>query len=169
MLQFTVTPDIPASTFNADETIHQGLELGLGFQAFDHVTLQAIYNYNDFKFDGDTQFGDNTLAGAPAHQLRLSARYENDGFHVEPNVEIIPEAAYVDYANTLKADSYAVLGVKAGWEMNNNLSFFVDARNLTDERYISSFSTVTNAVGGANEVFYPGDGRGVFGGLVVKF
>jgi len=169
LLNFTVTPDVPASTFNADKTIHQGIELGAGWQATDEISFQGIYNLNDFEFDGDRQFHDNDLAGAPKHQVRVSARYEKKGFYVEPNVEWVPEAAYVDYANTLKADSYVLPGVKAGYEFNGNVSVFVDARNLTDEEHITSFSTITDARTAATNVFYPGDGRSVFAGIKVKF
>ncbi len=169
MLQFNVGPDIPASTFNADETIHQGIELGLGWQALPWLGFNAIYNYNDFRFDNDVQFGDNELAGAPPHQIRLSARYEDHGVYVEPNVELIPDAPFADYANTLKSDSYAVLGMKAGWEVLDNVTLFVDGRNLTDEDYISNLSTSTDARVGSTALFYPGAGRSVFGGLTVKF
>jgi iron complex outermembrane receptor protein len=169
MLQFTTSADIPASTFNADDTIHQGAEIGVGWQATEELSFHAIYNYNDFRFDDDAQYGDNRLAGAPRHQVRLSARYEDHGFHVEPNMEIVPEAAPVDYANTMKADSYAVAGINAGWDVTENVTLFLDAKNLTDKRYISSFSTVTDTRTAATNVFYPGDGRSVFAGMKVRF
>lgn len=169
LLNYTVTADVPASTFNADETIHQGLELGAGWQANQWLSFNAIYNFNDFRFDGDAQFGDNELAGAPRHQIRLSARMEHKGAFIEPNVEIIPSAPYVDYANTLKADDYALLGVNAGWEINERVSLFVDARNLTNEKTITNYSTITDARTAATNVFYPVDGRSVFGGIKVKF
>lgn len=170
LLQFTTGPDIPASTFNADKTIHQGFEFGGGWQATEEVSFKAIYNFNDFRFDDDNQFGDNELAGAPTHQFRLSARVEKFGAYIEPNVEFVPDAPYVDFANTLKGDSYTVLGMKAGWDINEDVSLFLDARNLTDERHITSFSTVTDARTAANlNVFYPGEGRSVYGGLQVRF
>ena len=170
LLQFATGPDIPASTFNADKTIHQGLELGTGWQATEELSFHAIYNFNDFRFDGDNQFGDNELAGAPRHQIRVSARIEKNGAYVEPNLEYIPEAPYVDFANTLKADSYATVGVKAGWDINQNVSLFLDARNLTNEKHITSFSTVTDARTAPNlNVFYPGEGRSVYGGIQIKF
>lgn len=169
MLQYTVGAGIPASTFNADETIHQGVELGLSWRPLAPLTFNLVYNLNDFYFEGDRQFGDNQIAGAPPHQLRLSLRYQGNGFHVEPQVEWVPEAAWVDFANTLKADSYVVLGVKAGWEPVENINLFVDARNLTDERYIPTFSTVTDARTAATNVFYPGEGRALYAGVSVKF
>ena len=170
LLNFTVTPDIPASTFNAPKTIHQGLELGAGFQATKEISFNAIYNFNDFSFDGDSQFGDNDLAGAAPHYFRFAARYEKGGAFIEPNVEYVPEAPFVDYANTLKADAYTTLGVKAGWDVTENVSLFLDARNLTDEKTITSFSTLSNAQTAANTaVFYPADGRNVFGGIKITF
>lgn len=169
LLNFTVTPDVPASTFNADKTIHQGIEFGGGWQATDEISFAAIYNLSDFYFDGDSQFGDNELAGAPKHQIRLSAKYEKDGFFIEPNIEWIPQAAYVDYANNLKSDAHAVAGLKAGYDINENVSLFFDARNLTDEENIGSFSTITNGNTAAANVFYPGGGRSAFGGIAVIF
>lgn len=169
MLQYSVGAGIPASTFNADDTIHQGIEMGLSWRPWDPLTFSAVYNLNDFYFDGDSQFGDNQIAGAPPHQFRFAMRYEDRGFHIEPNIEWVPEAAWVDFANTLKADSYTVLGVKAGWEPVENVSLFLDARNLTDERYIPTFSTLTDARVNATNVFYPSEGRAFYAGVSVKF
>jgi iron complex outermembrane receptor protein len=169
LLNFTVTPDIPASTFNAEDTVHQGLEIGLGWQATEELSFQGIYNLNDFYFDGNRQFGDNDLAGAPPHQIRLSAKFEKNGAYIEPNVEWIPSAAWVDYANTMKADSFALYGVKAGWDVNENATLFVEGRNLTNEKTIASFSTITDARTAGTGVFYPGDGRSLFAGIKVKF
>lgn len=169
LLNFTVTPDIPASTFNADKTIHQGIELGAGFQATDAISFSAIYNFNDFRFDGDTQYGDNDLAGAPPHQLRLAARYEGKNFFIEPNVELVPEAAWVDYANTMKSDTHTLVGLKGGWDVQENITLFFDVRNLMDEKNISTFSAVTDARTAGTNVFYPGEGRSFYGGILVKF
>lgn len=169
MLQYNVGPDIPASTFNAGDTIHQGIELGLSWRPLTPLTLSMVYNLNDFYFDGDTQFGDNQVAGAPPQQFRFAVRYEDRGFHVEPNIEWVPEAAWVDFANTMKSDAYAVLGVKAGWAPVENVNLFLDARNLTDERYIPTFSTLTDARINATNVFYPGEGRAFYAGVSVKF
>ncbi len=169
MLQYTTGADIPASTFNAGETIHQGIELGLSWRPFEVLTFNTVYNLNDFYFENDVQFGDNQIAGAPPHQFHFSVRYEDNGFYVEPNADWVPEAAWVDFANTLKSDAYVTLGVKAGWEPTDNVTLFLDARNLTDERYISTFSTVTDARTAATNVFYPGEGRAFYAGMSIKF
>jgi iron complex outermembrane receptor protein len=165
-LQLFVVPGSGASGFalNADRTIHQGVELGLGVELPENLKLRLAYTFSDFRFDGDPAFGDNELPGAPRHYLVAELRWEQpSGFYAGPNVEWVPEAYYVDNANTLKTEAYAILGAKAGWRFENGLSIFLDARNLTDEAYISNVGVVPVATPGA-ALFNPGDGRSLFVG-----
>jgi len=74
----------------------------------------------------------------------------------------------VDYRNTARAPSYAVLNLNAGWTVNDRLSVFVDARNLADKAYISNVQAQIQA-GAASAAYWPGDGRSVFGGLTWTF
>ncbi|MGE4221391.1 MAG: hypothetical protein AB7G39_18250, partial [Alphaproteobacteria bacterium] len=60
-------------------------------------------------------------------------------------------------------------GLSGGYDMGNGASFVLDARNLTNERYISNLGTITDARTENSEVFYPGDGRTVFGGVRIGF
>lgn len=78
---------------------------------------------------------------------------------------------YVDYANTLKAPGYVVWSLNAGWRGPDGISLFVEARNLADKRYVSNFSAVTDATapGVSTAVFFPGEGRSVFGGVAWAF
>ncbi len=173
MLQYSLGANVPAATFNAGDTVHQGVELGASYQPWAWLDLSAVYNLNDFYFEGDRQFGDNQIAGAPPHQFQFTARYNGryagGTFHVAPHVEWVPEAAWVDFANTMKADAYVTLGLKAGWQPTAHINLFVDARNLTDERYIPTFSTVADARRDATNVFYPAEGRALYMGISVKF
>jgi iron complex outermembrane receptor protein len=170
MLQFTTTPSIPAATFNADNTIHQGLELGAGYRILDNLNAGIVYNFSDFRFDGDSQFGDNRLPGIPRHFVRGQIDYQPiENLTLSPNVEWIPTGADVDYANNLDVPGYVTLGMKADYKVTDNLTLFLDARNLTDEKTITNFSTVTNANLVGTNVFYPGEGRSVYGGFTVKF
>lgn len=176
MLQFAVGPDIPASTFNADRTVHQGIELGLGaalandlFASGDKVGIRAAYTFSDFHFDGDAQFGDNDIAGAPPHLLHAELRWSRGGWHVAPSLDLVPEAPYVDFANRLKGDAYALLGLSAGAPLSERGRIFVDARNLLDTRHITSFSTIADAATSATSVFYPGSGFALYAGIEVRF
>jgi len=102
-------------------------------------------------------------------KIRIFLQYKNGPFTITPNVEWVPQAAWVDFANTAKSDSYALLNLKAEVEINERTTFFIDGRNLTNEKYIPSFSTVTDARTANMNVFYPGDGASAYAGLKVKF
>ena len=59
---------------NADRTVHQGVEAGLGvaflksiFAQEDRFWFNVAYTYNDFFFDGDARWGNNRLPGVPPH------------------------------------------------------------------------------------------------------
>jgi iron complex outermembrane recepter protein len=168
LLNFIVSPSIPAATFNAGDTIHQGLEAGLDWRFAPQWRLRQTYTYSDFSFDGDPVYGDNRLPVAPEHAYRAELRYDGDGWFAAPSVEWIPKDVLVDYANTLRTPSYAVLSVNAGAALNDATELFVDARNLSDERYISNVGAVTDARVASTAVVWPGEGRAVFVGVRFK-
>jgi iron complex outermembrane receptor protein len=185
LINFTVSPSIPASTFNAGETIHQGIEasLTLDIGAYglggvlpegSRLLLEQAYMYSDFAFDGDPVYGDNKLAGMPPHVYAAALRYKSPapnglGWDIAPKIEWVPDGGYVDYANNLEAPGYATLGLEGGVDLVEGVRLFVDARNLTDEHYISTYSNITDATVAATNVFYPGEGRSVFAGLKIAF
>ena len=167
LLQFTVGPDIPASTFNADRTIHQGLEAALDWRFAPGWRLRQTYTWSDFRFRGDAQYGDNRLPIAPQHFYRAELRYEDArGWFVAPTLEWSASAIWVDYRNTTRAPAYAVLGLNAGWRVNDQVSLFVDARNLADRAYASNVQAAILATP-STAVYWPGDGRAVFVGLTL--
>ncbi len=174
----------PVSDFcivrNADKTIHQGLELGFGASIFsgmladgdkpDRLWLNVAYTYSDFRFDNDALFGDNELPGAPPHFLRAELLYKHpSGFYFGPNIEWVPEAYYVDSANTLDTEAYLLLGAKAGYDPGGAFSFYAEGRNLTDEHYIASVGITNNADPIATNFFEPGTGRAVYAGMKYKW
>lgn len=161
---------------NAGDTVHQGVELGLGWRIAedvlaggDRTTWKLAYAFNDFFFDDDATWGDNELPGAPRHFVRSEVRYEHEaGFHVAPSVEWVPQGYDVDNANTVQTRHYALLGLRAGYARGERWSVYVDARNLADDKYIASSSVVAVA-DPASAIFEPGDGIAVFAGINVTF
>ena len=179
LLQFTVAQGIPASTFNAPKTRHQGVELGGSVEVVrdvtgpakgDTITLGQLWNYSDFRFVNDPIYGSNRIAGTPEHILRTVVTYRNpNGFYLAPSVDVIPVGAWVDYANTLRAPSHTLVNLQTGYETGKGVLLYLDARNLTDRRYISDFGMVTDARTASTAVFYPGTGRSVYVGMRYAF
>jgi len=168
LLQFTVGPDIPASTFNADETRHQGIEAGLGLKLTDWLTLRQVYQYSDFAFEGDAQYGDNTLPVVPEHVYRAELKFANDRFSFAPNLEWVPEGAYADYRNTTRTEGYTLFGLTGSFKATDKIDLFLDARNLADERAAGDISAVILATP-ASAIYYPVERRAVFGGIRARF
>ena len=106
LLMFSVDNDHPASTFNADETVHQGLEAALDWRLATGWRLRQTYAWSDFRFDGDAQYGDNRLPIVPEHLYRAELRYDHPaGWFAAPSAEWVPEGPWVDFANTVRAPS----------------------------------------------------------------
>ncbi|MCI3206148.1 MULTISPECIES: TonB-dependent receptor [Pandoraea] len=177
LLQYTTNPDVPASTFNANKTVLQGLEVGASVDLLknvvatgDRITLSQIWNYSDFRFRDDPQYGNNRIAGVPTQVLRTTLGYAlTNRFQIAASLDWVPTGAWVDYANTMRVPGYTLIGLQASYLVQRGVTFYVDARNLTDKRYVSDFSTVTDARTANTAVFYPGDGRSVFAGVRFAF
>jgi len=181
LLKFNTNPGagVPATTFNAKRTMHQGVEFAgsvellrdiLGPQAGDALKLSQVWTWNDFRFVGDSSYGNNRIAGIPRHVLRTTLSYtQANGLYLAPQVDWVPQGAPVDYMNTLRAPGYALIGVQAGMKLPHGVSLYVEGRNLGNAHYVSDVSTIQDARGLAPAVFYPGDGRAVYGGMRVAF
>lgn len=171
-----------AVTRNADDTVHQGLELGLtlnllgtavtdapGAARTQKLLLRQIAGWNDFRFRNDAAFGNNRIAGLPEGTYRVELTYEHpNGLYFGPNLEVA-STSWVDHSNTLAADAYVILGFKAGYRpAGKGWSVFAEARNLTDERYAATTDAVRLAP--ANYAgFLPGNGAAVTAGVECRW
>jgi len=180
LLTITDPLTLVSTTRNADDTIHTGIELGteidLAGNAWNDVApanrfvFRSAYTYGSFTFDNDPTYGNNKIAGLPPHLVRGELLWENDqGYYAGPTFEWVPVKSYIDHRNTFAADPYALLGFKFGRRVTDGFSWFVEAKNLTDEIYSATHGVVDNAGGVDQRQFLPGDGRSVFMGIEWKF
>ncbi|HRO33856.1 MAG TPA: TonB-dependent receptor [Brevundimonas sp.] len=174
LLNYVVTMGIPASTFNAGDTVHQGVEAGLDWRLMDQgagrLTLRQTWTWSDFRFDGDPVYGDNRLPIIPEHAYRAELKFEHPaGWFAAPSVEWVPNDVHVDYANTMKYPGYTTVSLNAGVDLPGGVSLFADLRNLTDERYVSNANAVTDARVAPTDVFTPGEGRSAYVGVRLSF
>jgi iron complex outermembrane receptor protein len=173
--QATATQDQLVATSNGSATIHQGIEAGLNAllwegQGGDTVALRQAFTYNDFHYRNDATFGDNELPGLPRQVYQAELEYRQaTGFYAQLNARSA-SSYYADFANSLAAPSYTLWGAKFGYEApNRKWEVFVDARNLTNERYATASNTAYDAKGQDSANFYPGDPINVTTGVSYRF
>jgi iron complex outermembrane receptor protein len=180
-LQCFSSPAVNGScdVLNADRTVHQGIEAGFGAAVVkslfvngenpDRLWVNLAYTLSDFYYDSDATWGNNVLPGAPRHYVRGEILYRHPtGFYVGPNIEWVPEGYFVDAANILLTDPYAIWGMKAGFDNEKSLSVYVEARNLSNKAYISSAS-IARTANASSALFEPGTGRGIYAGAKFKW
>jgi len=172
LLQFNVGPDIPATTFNAGKTLHQGIEAGLDLELMRWATLRQTYQFNDFRFEDDAQYGDNRLPVIPKHLYRAGLRLGPDTWHIEPVVEWVPSGAWADYANSFRTRGYVTVNLSADLKISDKAELFLDARNLANKRAVGDISAVVDYRAlqpFQKAIFYPVERRSVFGGIRMRW
>ncbi|HTX22762.1 MAG TPA: TonB-dependent receptor [Candidatus Aquilonibacter sp.] len=165
---------------NVARSYHQGIEAGLDVELWNskgvkdetgqRLTLNQTYTLNDFHFDHDPVYGNNRLAAIPIHLYEAELMYQAPcGFYAGPNVQCNLSSYPVDQQNTLYAGAYALLGFKIGFASKwgkSKFSIFIEAENLTGENYAASVDPIPNGQNPADpQVFHPGDGRSIYGGV----
>jgi iron complex outermembrane receptor protein len=169
LLQFNVAPPtIPATTFNAGQTRHQGVEFGLNLDLAPWARLRQVYLWNDFRFREDAQFGDNRLPVVPEHLYRAELRLGSDTLHVSPNIEWTPRGAWADYANSFRTGGYVLAGLSAEARVDDRFTLFADARNLGGREAAGDISAVVRHTP-AGAIFTPVERRSVFAGVRASF
>lgn len=171
------TPTLEALTANsnASPTIHQGLEAGLSAKIFeneagDGLTLRQSYNYSDFYYRHDPQFGGNELPSLPKHAYQAELMYQHSsGLYAALNLRA-QSGYYVDFANSLHAPSTTIWGARLGYEApGKDWKAFVDFRNIGDKHYATTANTAFDLKGVDSPNFYPGDGFSVYGGVSLRY
>jgi len=168
LLQYTTNSNIPAATFNADRTLHQGVEAGLDLAPTGWLRLRQVYTYSDFRFRKDAQFGDNRLPVVPKHVYRAELRIGTDALHIAPNLEWVPDGPFADYRNQVRTPGYALIGVTGGAMIANGIDAFVDVRNITGKKAIGDISAAI-AVTSASAIYYPVERRAISAGIRARF
>jgi iron complex outermembrane receptor protein len=168
LLQFSVSADVPASTFNAGRTLHQGIEAGLDLRLADWAKLRQVYQFNDFRFRGDTQYGGNRLPVVPTHLYRAELKLGPEAWSVSPSLEWVPQGGWADYANSFRAQGYTTIGISGAVKLGGDTELFVDVRNLTNRKAVGDVSAVIDYQTlnpSQRAIFYPIERRALFAGI----
>jgi len=160
--------------FNADRTVHNGIEAGFGARLArglvatgDAVRLDGVWNYADMRFDGDRTFGNNRLPVIPRHTLHLELTHKLPaGWHWGVNLHHVGSrtstydgsggAAFV-------VPGYTLWGLRAGYAPRGaNWRIALDARNLGNKAYVAQFTPLPTVGTRTSPDIRPGVGRGVY-------
>jgi iron complex outermembrane receptor protein len=162
---------------NVHRSYHQGIEASLDCEllhlptekdgARDRLTFSQTYTLSDFHFDGDAVYGQNRIAGIPIHFYEAELLYLTPaGFYAGPNVQWNVARYPADQANTLFADSYALLGFKIGFRPKKGVSVFLEAKKLTNKHFASAVNPMADARTTPDaQIYHPGEGRAFYGGV----
>ncbi|MEZ0210326.1 MAG: TonB-dependent receptor family protein, partial [Methylophilus sp.] len=162
-----------SQTINAGKTIHRGLEFGLTARLPYSLQWRSSLLINDFKLDNEPVYGSNRLPGIQRSLLRAELVYRGsdilENFYIGPTIEWSPQRYNVDFAETLYADNYFIWGVKAGQKINQHWSWFVEGRNLANQKYAATTGVARNQSGADGALFLPGDGRTAYLGVTWNY
>lgn len=155
-------------------TIHQGVELELKSTIVENwldsgtqIASKLVYNFSDFYFKGG-QYKGNKIAGIPEHLVQMDISFTTDnGFYIAPNIRWQPKDAAIDHANTQFQDDHLLVGLTVAYQMNNDIKLYLDADNLTDEIYQTSY--VIRGFSRDNQpTFLPGFGPSITAGIQIN-
>jgi iron complex outermembrane receptor protein len=159
----------PIGAINADRTTHFGVETGVGVKLTDMLSTRIVYTHQEFYFDNDPIRGNNRLAGAPRHLLNGILQFQPiEPLTLQASLKWVPERTPVDNMNTLYADPYSVVDLRAEYKINASVMMFGEITNVLNKNYASS-TLIVDVARPDMAAFLPGDGRGYFGGLKAKF
>lgn len=161
---------------NAGETRNRGMEVGLGWKASTHLTLQGAWTHADYRFRDyvaitnagadTTDLSGRRLPGVPTEFLRLGLRATlAHGLWVDVDHTLSGEM-YADDANTQQVDGwgFGVSNIRLGWDGtlgDFRVAPFASINNAWDREYVGSVTV--NGFGG--RVYEPSPGRNYYVGL----
>lgn len=140
---------------NVQKTEAQGVELVGRVDVTERLNVSANYTWTDAKSASGATDG-KRLTRRPEHMANFAADYAFAfGLKTGVAVRYVGETFNND-ANTVKVDAYTLVDLRASYPINDTLEVYGRIENAFDEEY----QTVLN---------YGAPGRGVFGGVRVRF
>lgn len=152
---------------NAGETLHQGIELGLGAELtpalqLDVAASYAKHTYENWIISGTVDYSGNEIETAPRSiantRLSYTPKLLNGG---QASLEWVKLGSYwMDAGNTQKYAGHDLYNARFMYAVNDSLEISASVMNLTDERYAESSS-----VSSGQRQYAPGMPRTAYAGL----
>ncbi|TSE18497.1 Fe(3+) dicitrate transport protein FecA [Tepidimonas alkaliphilus] len=167
--------------FNADRTIHNGIEAGFGARLArglladgDSLRIDGVWNWTDMRFDGDRRYGNNRLPVIPRHTLHVELTHRlPTGWHWGLNAHHVgSRTATYDGSGgaAFVVPGYTLWGLRLGYAPKGaNWRVALDAKNLADKAYVAQFTPVPTAGTRSSPDIRPGVGRALYLSLSASF
>ncbi|HEY0720136.1 MAG TPA: TonB-dependent receptor [Gammaproteobacteria bacterium] len=132
---------------NAGETLHRGVEIGVGFQPaerwqFDNALSYAKHTYSEWVVSGSTDYSGNEMETAP--RLITNTRLAHTPALLKGgkvSLEWTRLGRYwLDAANTHEYSGHNLLNLRANYPLAKRWELFGSITNLTDRRFAESAS-----------------------------
>jgi outer membrane receptor protein involved in Fe transport len=136
-------------SMNAGETLHRGVEAGLGIPlggAFrlDAALSHATHTYEEWVVSPTVDLSGNEMESAP-RRIGNTRLTWSPAAGKRVQLEWVSLGAYwMDQANTTRYDGHDFFNLRANWPLAPRVSAFGGVHNLTDVRYAESASISSN-------------------------
>ncbi len=132
-------------TSNAERAHSQGAELEVKYTPLEGLELSTAMNVIEAKYDafdtGTKDLSGEDIEQTPSYSVRMGVAYHDpSGFYGRADARRIGDVSYYrgGQQDFVKADPYTVVDMKIGYRFSD-WDIYAFAKNLTDEKYISSF------------------------------
>lgn len=165
-----LAPGTSLST-NIDKTVHSGIEaivrsshrIGARGGLLEPLVTMTV---NDFSFDGDPVYGNNTLPAAPDCFIKGELIYRSpEGFFVGPTFDRVGKR-WADFANSYRIEDYTLLGMRGGYS-KDRWRVFADIRNVADKDYVA-YHSVRDVAAADTALLYRGEPLSAYFGFEIS-
>ena len=136
-------PDDVRETVNAGETLHRGIEVGLGAALPLALVLEtalsyARHTYEDWRPTAATDYSGNEMESAPRVLANTTLSWQPTG-GARVAAEWVHQGSYwLDAANAQEYGGHDVVNLSTSWPVRGGVTFFGRLNNVTDARYAES-------------------------------
>ncbi len=156
---------------NAGETLHKGIEVGLGYRFNPEWKLNAALSYSKQTYEewvasATTDYSGNEMASAPRMINNLTLAY-SPRYLPKSNFELewVHMSEYwMDENNTHKYTGHQLLNFRGSYQVNDTFKVFGRVMNVTDSLYATRASYTSNRL-----EYAPGTPLTLYAGIEATF
>lgn len=176
IVSYTIAPGLSENR-NAGRTRGQGLEFGMNYDAGQIDarigTTIATHKFQTYKVSGSHDYSGKDMPQAPSDITTAELGYKPiAGARVA--LELIHQGDYwMNNANTVRYAGHTLLNLRGSYRVSKEFEVWLQARNLTDQRYADSASSSYSGLGAylpdTQNSYTPGAPRSLMAGLTYTF